>query len=62
MIFYLLILGIAFVGAATGAEQQLTNLPNDFDIRDFDISPDAKEVTLERIQDRSDLILMDLPN
>jgi serine/threonine protein kinase/dipeptidyl aminopeptidase/acylaminoacyl peptidase len=45
----------------TGAEKQLTNLPSDFDIRDFDISPDGHEVVLERGQERSDVVLLDLP-
>jgi Tol biopolymer transport system component len=44
----------------TGAERQLTNLPDDFDIRDFDISPDGGEVVLERVQERSDIVLLDL--
>ena len=45
----------------TGAERQLTNLPPNFDIRDFDISPDGHEVVLERVQDSSDVVLIDLP-
>jgi len=45
----------------TGAERQLTNLSPDFDIRDFDISPDGREVVLERLQERSDVMLLDLP-
>jgi Tol biopolymer transport system component/DNA-binding winged helix-turn-helix (wHTH) protein len=45
----------------TGAERQLTNLTPDFDIRDFDISPDGREVVLERVQDLSDIALLDLP-
>jgi Tol biopolymer transport system component len=45
----------------TGAKRQLTNLAPDFDIRDFDISPDGREVVLERLQERSDVVLMDLP-
>ncbi len=45
----------------TGAERQLTNLSPDFDIRDFDISPDGREVVLERAQERSDVVLLDLP-
>jgi Tol biopolymer transport system component len=45
----------------TGAERQLTNLPPNFDIRDFDISPDGSEVVLERVQERSDIVLLDLP-
>jgi Tol biopolymer transport system component len=44
----------------TGAERQLTNLTPDFDIRDFDISPDGREVVLERVQERSNVVLLDL--
>jgi MinD-like ATPase involved in chromosome partitioning or flagellar assembly len=46
---------------ATGTERQLTHLPADFDIRDFDVSPDGREVVLERTQERSDVVLLDLP-
>jgi len=45
----------------TGTKRQLTNLAPDFDIRDFDISPDGREVVLERVQERSDVVLLDLP-
>jgi len=45
----------------TGTERQLTNVPPDFDIRDFDISPDGREVVLERAQEGSDVVLLDLP-
>ncbi len=45
----------------TGAKRQLTNLAADFDIRDFDISPDGREVVLDRVQERSDVELLDLP-
>lgn len=44
----------------TGAERQLTHLPADFDIRDFDISPDGRELVLERVEERSDIVLLDL--
>ena len=44
----------------TGAQRQLTRLPSDFDIRDFDLSPDGREVVLERVRDRSDIALLDL--
>jgi len=44
----------------TGVERQLTNLPGDFNIRDFDISPDGREVVLERVQERSDIMLLDI--
>ena len=49
------------VDLQTGAERHLTNLTPDFDIRDFDISPDGREVALERVQERSDVVLLDLP-
>ena len=44
----------------TGAERQLTTLSPDFDIRAFDISPDGREVVLERVQEHSDVALLDL--
>jgi hypothetical protein len=44
----------------TGAERQLTHLPDDFNIRDFDISPNGREIVLERVQERSDIVLLDL--
>ena len=45
----------------TGAERQVTNVAADFDIRDSDISPDGREAVLERVQERSDVVLVDLP-
>ncbi len=45
----------------TGARRRLTNLASNFDIRDFDVSPDGREVVLERVQERSDVVLLDLP-
>ena len=45
----------------TGAERQLTNLTPDFDIGDFDVSPDGREMVLERVQEDSDVLLLDLP-
>jgi Tol biopolymer transport system component len=44
----------------TGAERQLTHLAPEFDIQDFDISPDGHEVVIERMQERSNLVLLDL--
>jgi hypothetical protein len=49
------------INLETGAERQLTNLPPEFDIRDFDVSADGREVVLERVQERSDVVLLDLP-
>jgi Tol biopolymer transport system component len=45
----------------TGAERQLTRLAPDFDISDFDISPDGGEALVERVQQRSSVILLDVP-
>jgi dipeptidyl aminopeptidase/acylaminoacyl peptidase len=42
----------------TGAERQLTRLPPDFDVRDFDISPDDSELVLERVEERSGIVLI----
>jgi Tol biopolymer transport system component len=49
------------VDLETGTERQLTNLTPDFDIRDFDISPDGRDVVLERVQEHSEVVLLDLP-
>lgn len=46
---------------ANGLERKLTDLPPDFEIRDFDISPDGREVILERAQTESRVVLLTLP-
>jgi dipeptidyl aminopeptidase/acylaminoacyl peptidase len=48
------------INLKTGAERQLTNLPAGFNVRDFDVSPDGREIVLERVQDDSDLVLLEL--
>ena len=49
-----------YIDLDTGAESQLTKVPADFDIQDFDISPDGHEVVLERAQQSSDVVLVDI--
>lgn len=44
----------------TGAERRLTNLPSDFDVTDFDISADGRQIVLERVQNHSEVVLIDL--
>ena len=44
----------------TGAERQLTKLPADFNIRDFDVSADGRELVLERVEEHSNIVLIDL--
>lgn len=43
----------------SGAEQQLTRLPPGFGIRDFDLAPDGREIVIERVQDYSEVVLID---
>ncbi len=44
----------------TGAERPLMRFAPNFDVRDFDISADGRDVVVERVQERSDVLLMDL--
>jgi Tol biopolymer transport system component len=48
------------IDLVTGAERQLTRLAPEFNIRDFDISPDGRDVVIERVQERSNVVLLDL--
>jgi Tol biopolymer transport system component len=45
----------------TGAERQVTDFASDFDVRDFDISADGREIILEQVQEHSDVVLLELP-
>ncbi len=47
------------VDLQTAAMRQLTHLPAEFDVRDFDLSADGTEAILERAQARSDVIVID---
>ncbi len=49
------------VDLATGKERQLTRLPAAFNIRDFDVSADGHELLLERVEEHSDVVLIELP-
>jgi dipeptidyl aminopeptidase/acylaminoacyl peptidase len=44
----------------TEAEHQLTNLAPDFNVRDFDVSSDGREIVVERVQEQSDVLRIDL--
>jgi hypothetical protein len=48
------------VDLETGAERQLTNFPPSFEVRDFDVSPDGSEAIIERAQEQSDVVSLDL--
>lgn len=44
----------------SGAERQLTNFGPDISIRDFDISPDGRELIVEQARERSDVVLIEV--
>ena len=48
------------VDLQTGQEREVTNLPSDFNVRDFDVSADGSDLALERSQQHSDVVLIDL--
>lgn len=50
-----------WIDLETGAEHQLTKLAPDFEVQDFDISPDGRDVVLQRAQVHSEIVLLDLP-
>jgi serine/threonine protein kinase/Tol biopolymer transport system component len=43
----------------TGAERQLTDLPSNFVIGDFDVSPDGTEIIFDREQESSSIVLIE---
>ena len=52
---------LSVIDLETGAEQRMIDLPTEFDIRDFDLSPDGRELVLEEVQGQADIVLIDLP-
>ena len=44
----------------TGTERQLTNLAPDFNLTGFDVSRDGRQVVLERTEESSQIVLLDL--
>ena len=46
---------------SSGHLRQLTNLQLRASVRSFDVSPDAKEVLFDRYDEKSDIVLIDLP-
>jgi Tol biopolymer transport system component len=47
------------IDLSTGAERQLTNFGPEFTVRDFDISPDGRELVVEQVQEQSDIVLIE---
>jgi len=48
------------VNLESGAEEPVLELPPEIDVRDFDLSPDGRELVLEQVKDNSDLVLIEL--
>lgn len=47
------------IDLATGTERQVTNFGPDFVVRDFDISPDGREIVVEQVHEQSDVVLIE---
>jgi Tol biopolymer transport system component len=47
------------IDLATGAETKLTDLSRDVLIADFDVSPDGRSIVFERVQENSNVVLID---
>lgn len=50
----------ALVDLETGAERVLTDFAPDFLVRDFDVSPDGREIVFDQVRENSDIVLIDL--
>ncbi len=48
------------VNIETGSRRQLTDLKRGDMLRNFDISPDGKQIVFDRVQENSDVVLIDL--
>ena len=38
----------------------MTSLPADVNVRDFDVSPDGREIVFEQVQEQSNVVLINL--
>jgi Tol biopolymer transport system component len=48
------------VDLVTGSERPLTNFGRAIVVRDFDVSPDGRELVIEQVQEHSDIVRIDL--
>ena len=48
------------IDLASGTERQVTSLPADVNVRDFDVSPDGREIVFEQVQEQSNVVLINL--
>jgi Tol biopolymer transport system component len=49
----------ALVDPQTGTERLLTDFARDFLVRDFDVSPDGREIVFDQVRENSDVVLID---
>jgi Tol biopolymer transport system component len=49
------------IDLATGVERQVTSFAPEFNVRDFDISPDGREIVVEQVEEHSDIVLIEIP-
>jgi hypothetical protein len=47
------------IDLGSGAERQLTELPADFIVRDFDISPEGNELVFDRLEESSKIAVIE---
>lgn len=47
------------VDVHTGLQRTAFELPSDFVVRDFDVTPDGQEIVLDRVEDNSDVALIE---
>ena len=48
------------IDLASGTERQVTSLPADVNVRDFDVSTDGREIVFEQVQEQSNVVLINL--
>jgi Tol biopolymer transport system component len=48
------------IDLATGKERQLTRFGAEYQLGDFDLSPDGREILFNRVREESDVVLIDL--
>lgn len=52
---------VSLIDLESGSERPLTNFERDIVVRDFDVSPDGRELVIEQVQEHSDIVRIDLP-
>ena len=48
------------VDLQTGQQRQLTDLKSGLEIQNFDVSPDGTHIVFDRVQNHSDIVVMNL--